>query len=193
MNSISMFALFAAVVVLLVLVSVRAVRYLVGVIRARLPVRTKKPPTLMRVGQVTAKPPELPRSQVSLKDVTAADVSTPVRAPHHAPRSATTMFNVDQLRDRSLTIDPKDIVDPADTPLADGSDYAFGPALTPFLAAALPDSAGRKQELKTDLIRAGYYQPHAFENIQAIRWMFLLAPLFLLCVMVNVLPARLEM
>lgn len=197
MNSLSMFALFVLVAVLLVLLSVRVVRFLVRVIRARFPKR-QQPPTLMRVGQVTPKPPEVPRARVNLTDVSetvagASAVAPAIPAPHHAPRSATTMFSVDQLRDHSSAIDPKDIVDPADTPLADGSDYAFGPGLTPFLAAALPDSDARKQELKTDLIRAGYYQPHAFENIQAIRWIFLTVPLFLLCVMVNVLPARLEM
>lgn len=103
------------------------------------------------------------------------------------------MFAVSQLRDKTAYGDQLETIDPADTPLADGSDYAFGPALTPFMAGALPDSAGRKLELKQDLVRAGYYQPHAFENIQAIRWIFLLAPLLMLCVMINVLPQRLEL
>ena len=165
MTSISAYIFFAAVLALVGLVSFRAVRWLVRKIRIRFPSRPKIP-TLMRVGQVTAKPPEPPRSVVSLKEVKENDVvapPSPPAVPEH--RSATTMFTVEQLRDQKTTIDPKDIVDPADTPLADGSDYAFGKALTPFLAAALPDSAARKQELKIDLIRAGYYQPHAFENI----------------------------
>ncbi len=192
MNTVLVYLLFAGVLFLVGRVLFRLVRWLTGVIRRRFPA-SSQPPTLMRVGQVTATPPEPPRSPVSLKEVTDSDVAATVPPPHHAQRSATTMFSVEQLRDQVAIVDPQDIVDPADTPLADGSDYAFGNALTPFLSAALPDSAGRKQELKTDLIRAGYYQPHAFENIQAIRWIFLIAPLFLLAVMVNVLPARLEM
>ncbi len=192
MNSMLIFVMFAAVVVLVGLFAFRIGRWLIRVIRARFPARTKTP-TLMRVGQVTAQPPEPPRSYVNLKEVQDTETPAVVPPPYHAQRSATTMFRVEQLRDQSATINPQDIVDPADTPLADGSDFAFGKSLTPFLASALPDSAARRQELKTDLIRAGYYQPHAFENIQAIRWLFLIAPLFLLCVMVNVLPARMEM
>lgn len=197
MNSIMLFVLFAAVAVLLVLVSIRAVRFVVRLIRTRFPARPK-PPSVTHAAQVAETHPETNRSLAALTDVTVAarDVSsvasTVVPAPHHASRSATTMFSVDQLRDRSALIDPLDVVDPADTPLADGSDYAFGTALTPFLAAALPDTDARKQELKIDLIQAGYYKPHAFENIQAIRWIFLTLPLFLLCVMINVLPAQLE-
>ena len=162
--------------------------------RAPKPPRTpEQPRTLMRVGQVApVKPPELPRSKVQ----TTAVTEVPIPAPHalyEAPKSATTMFQVSQLRDKASFADQQETIDPADTPLADGSDYAFGAALTPFLAGALPDSKDRKIELKQDLIRAGYYQPHAFENIQAIRWIFLTVPLLLLCVMVNVLPQRLEL
>lgn len=153
----------------------------------------RQPRTLMRVGQVN--PPAPPRTAVKTTPVT--DVPLPAQqappAPHHPPTSATTMFNVSQLRYKSSAEEQQEVVDPADTPIADGTDYAFGPALTPFLAGALPDSKTRQVELKQDLIRAGYYQPHAFENIQAIRWIFLIVPLLMLCVMVNVLPQRLEL
>jgi tight adherence protein C len=205
MNSTIILAIMISVVALGVLLIYRLVNFL----RARLPQlklpqfrlpqffqRNPKPSkTLMRVGQVApVKPPEPPRTQVKTTPVT--ETATAVPAPHgaySAPKSATTMFEVAQLRDKASFGDQLDMIDPADTPLADGSDYAFGPGLTPFLAGALPDSKERKIELKQDLIRAGYYQPHAFDNIQAIRWIFLTVPLLLLCVMVNVLPQRLEL
>ena len=176
-------------VALVVLLTIRVVKFARGFFRGR----GQTPPTLMRVGQVTVTPPEPPRSRVRETPVTEASVVAPP-APHiDSPRSATTLFTVSQLRSKSSAEEQQEVIDPADTPLADGSDYAFGPALTPFLAGALPDTAGRKIELKQDLIRAGYYQPHAFENIQAIRWIFLTGPLLLLCLMVNFLPARLEL
>lgn len=163
----------------------RAVKF----IRARF-FTARQPRTLMRVGQV--KPPTPPRTAVKTTPVTDVPPSPPP-APHLAQTSATSMFNVSQLRNKSSAEEQQEVIDPADTPLADGTDYAFGPALTPFLAGALPDSQARQVELKQDLIRAGYYQPHAFENIQAIRWIFLIVPLLMLCVMVNVLPQRLEL
>jgi tight adherence protein C len=176
------------------LLTYRAVNFLRARFR-RSPKQPQTPQTLMRVGQVT--PPQAPeplRSQVTATPAPAAAASVPApHAPYVARKSATTMFQVAQLRDKLSLADQQEIIDPADTPLADGSDYAFGPALTPFLAGALPDSAARKVELKQDLIRAGYYQPHAFQNIQAIRWIFLIVPLLLLCVMINLLPQRLEL
>lgn len=191
MNSAIITVMFLLVGFLVLRTTYRVGRYLVRLISARLPAR-KQPPTLMRVGEVTAKPPEPTRAAPVLTEVTDTGVP-PAPAPYQAQKSSTQLFSVDLLQDRSAAANPMDVVDPADTPLADGSDYAFGPALTPFLSAALPDSAERKKELKTDLIRAGYYQPHAFENIQAIRWVFLTAPLFFLAVMINVLPRGLEM
>ena len=209
MNNTIILAILFSSVALVALLAYRAV----GFLRARLPnllrrtprapkqlppeqpspPKQSQPPTLMRVGQVTVpKPTEPVRTQTKTAAVSAA----PVPQPHAAPtahKSATTMFAVSQLREKAAFGSDLETIDPADTPLADGTDYAFGPALTPFMAGALPDSAGRKVELKQDLIRAGYYQPHAFENIQAIRWIFLLAPLLLLCVMINVLPQRLEL
>jgi tight adherence protein C len=163
------------------------------------------PPTLMRVGQVTNAPvpPPLPpksnaRSNVAETAVAAPSsivAASPITAERYVPGSSiertTKMFSVDQLRDRSAAAEHASI-DPADTPMADDNDYAFGKSFTPFFAAALPETAERKQELKQDLVRAGYYQPHAFENIQAVRWMFLIVPLILLCVMVNVLPRQVE-
>lgn len=187
MTSLLIIALVAAVVALAGRLAFRGIMYL----RQRLR-KPASPPTLMRVGQIAQKATEVaPPATIAQTSEVSKPQAVPV--PHHAPRSGTTLFHVTQLRDAGADTNHLETIDPADTPLADGSDYAFGSSLTPFLAAALPDTAARKQELKTDLIRAGYYQPHAFENIQAIRWIFLLVPVFLLCIMVNVLPRNMEL
>ncbi|MDB5387238.1 MAG: Type secretion system domain protein [Planctomycetaceae bacterium] len=174
------------------------------VVPPAVPVST--PPTLMRVGQVsppTTVPPPVPQKSRGRTDAAETAVAAPSSAPASAPYSTaryvsdsstektTKMFSVDQLRDRSAAAEHASI-DPADTPMADDNDYAFGKAFTPFFAAALPETSERKQELKQDLVRAGYYQPHAFENIQAVRWLFLILPLILLCILINVLPRQVE-
>jgi tight adherence protein C len=167
-------------------------------------------PTLMRVAQITPPPvatpaaaasipSELPRRTAASESAVAVPSSivasnSNVRdryVPDYAAPRSTTMFSVGQLRDRLVAAE-LDTIDPADTPMAGDGDYAFGKGFTPFFAAALPETAERKQELKQDLIRAGYYQPHAYENIQAVRWLFLIVPLILLCILINVLPRQVE-
>lgn len=168
------------------------------------PPTTSPAPTLMRVGQVAPAPVVPPTPTPPLRSTVAETaVATPARQSLSTPAStnryvsdpalvgSTRLFSVDQLRDRTSEAETASL-DPADTPLAGDTDYAFGKSLTPFFAAALPDTAQRKVELKRDLVRAGYYQPHAFENIQAIRWLFFVIPLILLCILINVLPQQIE-
>lgn len=121
---------------------------------------------------------------------TVATAEPPVYVTRHG-YGATSLFSVESLRDRSSAAEQA-AVDPSETPLAGDTDYAFGKAFTPFFAAALPDTQARNQELKQDLVRAGYYQPHSFQNVQAVRWLFLIVPLLLLCVLINVLPQQVE-
>ena len=80
---------------------------------------------------------------------------------------------------RSSQIPPLPHVDPADTGLVDSSDYIFG-STTPVLAAMLPESAARHDEARQELQTAGYYQPHALQNLAAIRYVCILGPLLLL-------------
>ncbi len=61
------------------------------------------------------------------------------------------------------------LVRPDQTPIADARDYYFGP-LTPTLAAMLPESDKRRDELRQELQTAGYYSPHALTNLSAIRY-----------------------
>jgi len=156
-------------------------------------------PTLMRVGQVTPLPVEgsLSEKTSNATEATPSKVvaQTPASTTRYLPGAAsvgsTRMFSVEQLRDRSSAAEHA-AVDPSETPMAGTGDYAFGQGLTPFFAAALPETATRKQELKHDLVRAGYYQPHAYENIQAVRWLFLVLPLIVLCCVINFLPPQVE-
>lgn len=68
--------------------------------------------------------------------------------------------------------DPNDVpkVTPDQVPTADTSDFAFGP-VTPVLAAVLPTTDSAR--VGKELMQAGYYQPHAVQNLAATR--FLLA------------------
>jgi tight adherence protein C len=92
---------------------------------------------------------------------------------------------------RSAQARPLPQVEPADTGLADSDDYVFG-SVTPVLAAMLPESAGRRDEVRKELHAAGYYQPHALQNLAAIRYVCILAPLVLLGLALVLAPRALE-
>jgi len=67
-------------------------------------------------------------------------------------------------------------MDPGELPIADESDYAFGP-ITPSLAVLLPESEAKQQVVKKELIQAGHYEPHAWHNLAAVRYLGLMLPL----------------
>lgn len=79
----------------------------------------------------------------------------------------------------------------ADTPLADGSDYVFG-AATPVLASLLPESEARRDEVRKELSEAGYYQPHATQNLAAIRYLCIILPMLALGALLLIVPRNLE-
>ena len=78
-----------------------------------------------------------------------------------------------------------------ETPLADGSDYAFGP-VTSLLASLLPESDERKQANKKALRNAGYYEPHAWHNLAAARYLAVITPIILCLGLLLVAPPHLE-
>lgn len=82
-------------------------------------------------------------------------------------------------------------VNPETTPLVDGSDYLFGSA-TPALAAMLPESDERCAVVRSELLSAGYYEPHAFTNFSALRYLGIMLPLLALGVLLFVAPPRFE-
>ncbi len=57
-------------------------------------------------------------------------------------------------------------VTPDQLPTTDRSDYAFGTA-TPAMASLLPQTSA--DEVQKELQQAGYYQPHAMQNLAATR------------------------
>ena len=59
---------------------------------------------------------------------------------------------------------------PDQVPTNDGSDYVFGPA-TSALSAVMPTPD--VERTSKELTRAGYHQPHAMQNLQAVRLMML--------------------
>lgn len=78
-----------------------------------------------------------------------------------------------------------------ETPLVDGSDYAFG-SLTSLLASLLPESAERKQSNKKALRNAGYYEPHAWHNLAAARYLGVILPILLCLGLLLFAPPELE-
>ncbi len=83
-------------------------------------------------------------------------------------------------------------IEQADLPLTDPSDYVFGP-LTPTLSALFPETEARQQEIKKELRHAGYYQPHALQNLNAIRYVSIMLPLIGLGILFVMSPRQLEL
>lgn len=78
---------------------------------------------------------------------------------------------------------------PDQVPSNDGSDYVFGPS-TSALSAVMPSPD--IERTNKELTRAGYHQPHAMQNLQAVRFMLLFGVLFLGGAAVILVPQRFE-
>lgn len=78
---------------------------------------------------------------------------------------------------------------PDQVPSNDGSDYVFGPA-TSALSAVMPSPD--IDRTNKELTRAGYHQPHAMQNLQAVRFMMLFGVFFLGGAAVILVPQRFE-
>jgi len=83
------------------------------------------------------------------------------------------------------------VVEAGDTPLAPTDDLALGPA-TPALAALLPITGGGRDEIRKELLRAGYHQPHALANFAAIRYVTTMLPMVGFGLLLVLAPAALE-
>ncbi|MEZ6057708.1 MAG: type II secretion system F family protein [Planctomycetaceae bacterium] len=82
-------------------------------------------------------------------------------------------------------------MDPEELPFSDTSDYSFG-KLTPVLAAMLPESPEKKLELKRALKNAGYFTPHAWQNLAATRYLGIMLPIVLFGVLLVLAPKQFE-
>lgn len=76
-------------------------------------------------------------------------------------------------------------------PWADGSDYTFGSATTVF-SDLLPGTEDGRRKLTKTLRNAGYYTPHAWENLSAIRYLGIILPIILFGVLLVLVPESLE-
>ena len=92
-------------------------------------------------------------------------------------------------RDRSENPLPK--LEAGDVPTSDQSDYMLGP-VTPVLAAMLPESEAKKKVIKRELLNAGQYNPHAYDNLAALRYLGIMLPLIGIGILLIVLPTQLE-
>jgi tight adherence protein C len=82
-------------------------------------------------------------------------------------------------------------VEPREVPTVRTNDYTYGSA-TPVLAAFLPETDEKRIKLARELKQAGYYEPHAHENLSATRFLFMFGSLLFGGVCVLFVPPALE-
>ncbi len=82
-------------------------------------------------------------------------------------------------------------VEPREVPTVRTNDYTYGSA-TSVLAAFLPEANEARIKLARELKQAGYYEPHAHENLSATRFLFLFGSLLFGGVCVLLVPPALE-
>lgn len=80
----------------------------------------------------------------------------------------------------------------ADIPGTDDSDRTFGTALNPTLASLLPESDERREQTRKELNAAGYYNPHALENLAALRYALIMLSILVFGGLLLIVPRRLE-
>lgn len=82
-------------------------------------------------------------------------------------------------------------LEPDQVPSAGSTDYVFG-RLTPLFAALFPESEARRAIVKKELITAGYHQPHAWQNLAALRYLGIMLPLVGIGLLLVLSPRPLE-
>ncbi len=94
-----------------------------------------------------------------------------------------------------LGVRPPDLqlrrIEADEVPFADTSDYAYGP-ITPTLAALLPESDEKRRIMKRTLQNAGYYNPHAWHNLAATRYLAVIIPVIVFGALLVMAPPQLE-
>ena len=78
-----------------------------------------------------------------------------------------------------------------DVPGTDETDRTFG-ALNSALASLLPESPERKDEARRELRAAGYYNPHALENLSALRYALIMLAIVVFGGLLLIVPVQLE-
>jgi len=80
----------------------------------------------------------------------------------------------------------------ADVPGIDDSDRTFGTLLNPALASLLPDTDERRETARRELLAAGYYSPHALENLAALRYSLMMLSIVVFGGLLLIVPRRME-
>lgn len=83
-------------------------------------------------------------------------------------------------------------IDPADIPVHGTADYRYGETATRSLAAMLPETPGKKTLLKKELVNAGEYAPHAYDNFRASRAIGVFGAILLCLLALVLVPQRFE-
>lgn len=111
--------------------------------------------------------------------VTAAAAAEQVKTngSTHAPQYQSTWERTVSTRAGALS-QPLPRILPEDVPSVRTDDLSYG-GLTPVLASMLPESEQRAEEARKDLQAAGYYQPHAAQNLAASRYLLMMLGLLL--------------
>jgi len=145
----------------------------------------------MKSEQISAgKPEQTPASGhvEHLQPVAAAGVShinTSSASPADLTTDTSVLLEQKYAAGRFWPVEPKLVekqnafeADNEEYPWADGSDYTFG-ATTPVLSELLPTTDSGRRSLKKSLVNAGYYSPHALQNLSAIRYLGIVIPIIL--------------
>jgi tight adherence protein C len=81
---------------------------------------------------------------------------------------------------------------PEDIPGVDDSDRMFGSLLNPAFASLVPESDERREDTRRDLMAAGFYSPHALENLAATRYAMMMMAIVLFGSLLLLVPPQLE-
>lgn len=131
--------------------------------------------------------PATPQAAATAERPDSATTAQTHPAQSHAPRSH--LFTI--LQDEAAELNNVPALQADESPAADTSDYVLG-GLTPTLAAMLPQSDKRAQSLRSELLTAGYYTPHAHINLSAIRYLCIIIPLFFCGFLLAIAPEPAE-
>lgn len=110
------------------------------------------------------------------------------------PGSSVTNLGASSAANSAYLRDVPDLpdLDPGDVPTSGTGDYRYGEAATKSFAALLPETENKKKLLKQELVNAGQYEPHAYDNFRAVRAIGVFGSILLCLLALVFLPARFE-
>lgn len=130
--------------------------------------------------QIASGPPELP---------TTAEAPLPAREPQTSLKSAVFVNHPLSSTETQTSRSFEEVEE--DYPYFDQSDYAFG-SITSSIAALMPTTDEGREKLTRSLRNAGYYSPHAWHNLTAIRYLMMVGPIMVFGLLLVVVPPQLE-